>query len=302
MNVYYNKRNYNSLSDNKNIPKNSIYNEIYLKQKKAKETQMEEKINIIGEDIKQKISEGKDPQKIKVNEIKDIDIIIEFILNKSSRKINDLLILRQFLMSFSNLLEILSLKDNFNDTNELIYKISTFLKKEEVPKNEILFLNGQLGKTFFIILKGEVSILIPIPENVKITCTQFYQYLNFLLDHKEYELIRLSFEINEKVIKERNYQNSEEYEKFLGLLNSNLSPNACYDSTDIYEYMKKFEDIINLILEKNRQLEEKKKEKEDEEEEEEEDDDDDVEEKKKKKSNGEDSDNSSNFNDNIKNK
>jgi hypothetical protein len=258
MRVYYSKRNY-SLSDNKNTSKNSLLNEIYIKQKKNKENLMEEKISVITNDIKQKISEGKDIQKITLNEVKDIDSIIEYILSKNSRKANDILVLRQFLMSFSNLLEILSLNDKFNDTNDLIYKISASIKKEEIPKNEILFLNGQLGKTFYIILKGEVSILIPIQYCAKITCSQFYHYMNFLLDNKEYELIRLSFSSNEKILKERNFQNIDQYEKFLGLLNTNLSSNASYDPTDIEIYMYKFTSFINDILEENRKLEEKKR-------------------------------------------
>ena len=67
----------------------------------------------------------------------------------------------------------------FNDTTDLIYKLSASLKKEEIPKNEILFLNGQLGKTFYLIIQGEVSVLMPIQCTVQITCSQFYQYMDF---------------------------------------------------------------------------------------------------------------------------
>ena len=212
MKVYINRR--GSIAANqsvKNAINNSILNEIYLKQKKNKEILMEEKITKIVNDIKQKISEGKDIQKITLEEIKDIDSIIEFILNKNFRKPNDIIVIRQFLISFSSLSEILSLNDKFNDTSELVYKISSSLKKEEIAKNEILFLNGQLGKTFYLILQGEVSVLIPIQYSVQITCSQFYQYMDFLLDNKEYELIRLSFKSNEKLLKERNIQNLKEY-------------------------------------------------------------------------------------------
>ena len=259
MKVYMNKRNNFSISEYSKNTKNSILNEIYSKQKKNKEIIIEEKINNIGNDIKQKISQGKDIHKISLSEVKDLDTIIEFILNKNSRKINDILILRQFLMSFSNLLEILSLDDKFNDTSDLIYKISSSLKKEEIPKNEILFLNGQLGKTFYIILKGEVSVLIPMQYCVQITCSQFYQYMEFLLENKEYELIRLSFASNEKILKERNIQNLEQYEKFLGLLNSNISANASFDTTEIDAYMNKFTTFVNKILEENKKLEEERK-------------------------------------------
>ena len=266
MKVYINRR--GSITANqsvKNTINNSILNEIYLKQKKNKEILMEEKITKLVNDIKQKISEGKDIQKITLEEVKDIDSIIEFILNKNFRKPNDIIVIRQFLISFSSLSEILSVNDKFNDTSELIYKISSSLKKEEIEKNEILFLNGQLGKTFYLILQGEVSVLIPIQYSAQITCSQFYQYMEFLLDNKEYELMRLSFKSNEKLLKERNIQNLKEYEKFLGLLDSNLPANAKYDPCEINDYMNKFTNFINKILEENAKLEEleaKRKEKE----------------------------------------
>ena len=80
--------------------------------------------------------------------------------------------------------------------------------------------------------------------------------MEFLLDNKEYELIRLSFKSNEQLLKERNYQNLKEYEKFLGLLDNNLHANAKYDPCEINAYMDKFTNFVNKILEENAKLEE----------------------------------------------
>ena len=282
MKVYYNKRNTFSISSNKGFTRSNFLNELFVKNKKNKENQIEEKINVIANYIKRKISEGKDIRKISLVEFSDIDTIIEFILSKNWRKVNDLILLRQFLMSFSNLYEI-SLNDKFNDKNDLINKITASLKKEEIPKNEILFLSGQLGKIFFIIIRGEVAVLIPIQFSVKLTCSQFYQYMEFLLDNKEYELMRLSFESNEKMLKQKNYQNPDEYEKFLGLLNTNLSSNASFDPTELDLYINKFTKYINEILEGKRRIKEKEEEEENEEEEDDSDSFNFFKEKKKKK-------------------
>ena len=263
MKVYYNKRNTFSISSNKGFTRSNFLNELFVKNKKNKENQIEEKINVIANYIKRKISEGKDIRKISLVEFSDIDTIIEFILSKNWRKVNDLILLRQFLMSFSNLYEI-SLNDKFNNKNDLINKITASLKKEEIPKNEILFLSGQLGKIFFIIIRGEVAVLIPIQFSVKLTCSQFYQYMEFLLDNKEYELMRLSFESNEKMLKQKNYHNPDEYEKFLGLLNTNLSSNASFDPTELDLYINKFTKYINEILEGKRRIKEKEEEEENE--------------------------------------
>ena len=263
----------------KNVNNTSLFNEGDLLLKKNNEIQMEEKINNIANDIKQKISEGKELKKISLSEVKDLDSIIDYILNKPTRKSNDIFILRQFLMSFSNFLEILSLNDKFHDKGDLVYKISSCLKKEAIPKNQILFIDGQLGKIFYLIIQGEVSVLIPIQYSVKITLSQFYKYMQFLYDNKEYELMRKSFQSNKTLLKERSIQNWEEYIKFQSLLESNLSSTVKYPRTSMEVYMHRFTYFVNKILEENdkieaeqkkREEEEKKKKEEEEEEEEEE--------------------------------
>ena len=270
------RRSFSKVRTDKNSNNTSLFNDAYLLQKKNKEILMEEKINNIVNDIKQKISEGKELTKISLSDITDIDSIIDYILSTPTRKSNDIFILRQFLMSFTNFLEILSLHDKFHDKSDLVYKISSFLKKEAIPKNEILFVDGQLGKIFYLILQGEVSVLIPIQYSVKITSSQFYQYLQFLYDNKEYELMRRSFQSNKNLLNERSFQNWEEYVKFQNLLESNLPSTVKYPRTSIDSYMYKFTYFINKILEENAKLEEEQKkraeeEKKEEEEEEEED-------------------------------
>ena len=272
MKVYFEPKNIEQIptpnNSKNNSSKNLLLNEIYLKEKKKKEMLMEEKINNIVNDINQKLSEGKKLLQISILEVKDLNNIIDYILNKNSRKPNDIIILRQFLASFSNFIEILSLHDKFIDTSDLLFKIASFLKKEEIPKNEILFLNGQLGKKFYLILDGEVSVLIPIQYSVNITLTQFYQYMEFLLDNKEYELLRKTFNDNSKLLEEKNVQNYKEYEKFKKLLDINLPAEAYYDPTMIDNYMNKFTIFINNILKKNAILEEEEKRKAEEKEEE----------------------------------
>ena len=269
---------FKKLKTGKNSSSTSLFSDAYLLQKKNKEFLIEEKINNIVDDIKQKISEGKELMKISLSEVKDLDSIIDYILSKPVRKSNDIFILRQFLMSFSNFLEILSLQ-KFHDTSDLVYKISSFLKKEAIPKNEILFIDGQLGKIFYLILQGEVSVLIPIQFSVKITLSQFYKYLQFLYDNKEYELMRRSFQSNKTLLKERSIQNWEDYVKFQHLLESNLPSTVKYPRTSIDSYMYKFTYFVNKILEENAKLEEERKKREEEEKEQEEEEEEEEEEK-----------------------
>ena len=87
----------------------------------------------------------------------------------------------------------MNLSLHYYETREIINKIAIHLKKEEVPKDNVVFYNGQIGKAFYIILEGEVSVLIPSEYSADITMDKYLQYLKFLYELNDYELLRLSY-------------------------------------------------------------------------------------------------------------
>ena len=112
--------------------------------------------------------------------------------------------------------------------------------------------------------------------------------------------MRRSFQSNKQLLRERSIQNANEYEKFLGLLETNLPAGAKYEPIEIEKYMSKFTKFVNRILERNARLEEERKKREEEEkkrkEQEDESDEEEEEKKKKLKKNKKENDDNNKFN------
>ena len=60
--------------------------------------------------------------------------------------------------------------------------------------DRVVFYNGQYGKSFYLILEGEVSVLLPNEYKLKLTDKIVLKYTYYLLQLTVYELIRLMFE------------------------------------------------------------------------------------------------------------
>ena len=224
--------------------KANLHRSTPLKKLTKKEFEMDLKIKNLSNEIKQKLAEGKKPEHISIKNKSDINDIISFILDKNALYMNYLLILNHFLYSF-NFLEIFFLPENFNNKNDLFNKISLTFKKEEMNSNKIIYINGQLGKKFYIILEGKVTLLEPIEFHVKTTYQKFYEYMEFLLLNNEYELIRLCFSSNKKYVNEKTKFFKDKFYKFNELLDRNLSSDAKLEFLDEKTYIDKFDSFIN---------------------------------------------------------
>ena len=269
--------------DSVNPIKGSIHHDNAPKKLSKKDFEMDLRIKNIVNEIKQKLTEGKKPEDISIMGKTDIIDIISFILDKNALYMNYLIILKQFLYSF-HFLEIFSLPESFIDKNELYNKIAMCFRKENAVKDKIIYLNGQLGKKFYIIFEGKVSIIEPVSIYVKATYQQFYEYMEFLLINNEYELIRSCFNSNPKYINEKVKIFKDKFYKFNELLERTLNSDFKQETTGEKTYVDKFNnsisqifgedsilsDVQKEILEKkhNKEEEEERKEKEKEEEEE----------------------------------
>ena len=244
------------------IRSDSIFNNISKSSSKMltkKEKNIELRLNELASEIKQKISEGKKPENLTILDKYDIYNLLSYILEKNNLYLNYLLILKQFLRIY-NFLEIFNLPECFMEKNELFDKVCLILKKEQIASNKIIYLNGQLGKKFYIILEGVVTILEPIQFCVKATYQQFYQYLQFLLENNEYELIRLSFDSNKKYVNEKRSLYKDKFYKFHDILDRYITTDIKLESSDYKSYLDKFDTVINQIFgEKSFLNEEEKK-------------------------------------------
>ena len=246
-------------SNNKPLTKSSK-NLSLSKMLSKKEYELELKIDYLATEINQKLLEGKKPEDLSNKYKYEIDNYIQYILDKNKLYLNYVLILNQYLYLFP-FLEIFSLPESFIKTNDLFNNISLILKKENMPSNKIIYLNGQLGKKFYIILEGRVTLLEPVSFYIKTTYEKFYQYMEFLLLNNEYELIRYCFESNKRNVNEKKTLYKDKFYKFNELLDRNLISDVKQDLIDDKTYIEKFENFIRENFEEKKILNETEKKK-----------------------------------------
>ena len=98
---------------------------------KRLEKLLEDEISEMAKYIKLKLSFGIDIFSIRLPDTTiELKKIILYIFNKLQRIPNDNIVLRQYLISFPEFIDILKLREQISDPKELLLKISQNLKKE----------------------------------------------------------------------------------------------------------------------------------------------------------------------------
>ena len=165
----------------------------------------------------------KTEEKENLMELNDTNLnIIQYILNKKNRTQNELLIIKEFLSSlnlFNNHIQ------NINK-DKLLLSLSSFLKMENMPKNSILFKFGNKGNKFYIVIKGELSVLILRETKVELNSVDYFIYLLLLRLSKEDELLKKTLLANNKIglrMDEINFEYN--YEKLVKFFNKYFKVN-----------------------------------------------------------------------------
>ena len=217
------------------------------KKMKRLEKLLEEEISEMAKYVKLKLSFGIDIFSIQLPDTTiELKKIILYIFNKLQRTLNDSIILRQYLISFPEFIDTLKLREQISDPKELLLKISQNLRKEEIFQDRVVFYNGQYGKSFYLILDGEVSVLLPYEFKLKLTDKHVIKYMYYLLQHKEYELIRLMFENNKHIFNDIDYRENTLYAKLKTYSEKGLPTNADIEKISAYEYLQRFEYFSKL--------------------------------------------------------
>ena len=139
----------------KSIKKKTIIN---VKQKRKS---MDEIIINFAEKLNKKLYQGNSMNEISFNPTKELRDLILFILKKSIRNQNDILIIRYYLTNFPGFISTLNISEDFNDPQEIMQKISIFIQCEFIKKNNIICLNRKIVDKIYIIFSRSVSVLIP---------------------------------------------------------------------------------------------------------------------------------------------
>ena len=214
---------------------------------KRLEKLFEDEICEIAKYIKIKLSFGVDIFSIQLPDTTiELKKIIYYIFNKLQRTNIDNLILRQYLISYPEFIDTLKLREQISDPKELLLKVSQNLRKEEMYQDRVVFYNGQYGKSFYLILEGEVSVLLPYEYKLKLTDKIVLKYMYYLLQLREYELIRLMFENNRHVFNDLDYRENTLYLKLKAYSERGLPNNMDTEKISARDYMQRYEYFSSL--------------------------------------------------------
>ena len=174
--------------------------------------------------------------------------IIFHILKKNQKNENETMILKLYFLKMEKLVSLLlPLKININD---MLIKLVCQIKCEKCNKNTILFKAGDIGEKLYILLKGNVGILITKEKNIECTPLEFVKYLILIHLYQEESLL------NETISKNKNTINIEEKAfttllhifKFYYFLKENNRLNKKYNS--IFDFLQSEPKLSTYIFNK----------------------------------------------------
>ena len=123
-------------------------------------------------------------------EVNIMNLIINILQKQVGTRIKDeLFLVENYLKTFPNFMKILNSDNYSNDSDDLLKMITKYIKCEIVPKNTLLCRFGELGEKFYIIFKGNASILIPKEIHTHMNIIEYENRLTLLSKMKEYELL-----------------------------------------------------------------------------------------------------------------
>lgn len=125
-----------------------------------------------------------------------VQSLIHFILNNEIRTRCDIYYLSHYLSSFPSFINILSPGKEKYDKSVMLFKVAKYIKEEILHKNDILFRVNDLGDKFYLVIKGQVSILIKNEIVENITKEQYISYLTTLWELEEKYLFFQATETN----------------------------------------------------------------------------------------------------------
>ena len=96
------------------------------------------------------------------------------------------------LAPFNKIFSKLSTSNDYSDKARLeiiLYNLAINLKSEFIEKNKIIYLHGDTPDKYYIILKGEVDIIIPNEMEVMMTEYEYFYYILRLYKCQEHSLL-----------------------------------------------------------------------------------------------------------------
>ena len=121
---------------------------------------------------------------------------IIYIISKHQKLQSELFLLENYLSTLDRLIFLLS--SNTSNLNEILFNISFNLQTEKVLNGNIVYKYGDKGNKYYIILKGNVSILMPKEYHMRMNVIDYIKLLIRLYIVKENEMLIQTISFNKK--------------------------------------------------------------------------------------------------------
>ena len=164
---------------------------------------------------------------------------IQYILSNKTRNENMLIVLNALLSN----MKFISVVKDLEDKEKLIYSLSNYLKLEKRQKGTILFRFGNKGSKFYVVLGGEISVLIPKEIMVELTFLNYIKYLLYLKVIKEDELAKKIINVNQNpYFKITDRHLDKYYEDILSFINKYFKITSLNNEKSLTSMKKKIKD------------------------------------------------------------
>jgi len=122
-----------------------------------------------------------------------------FIKPQKEKDIKDIILISLYLVQMKKFMKLFG-DDlaNIKDSGfyEQLKKIAEKIIYRQYNKNRLVIRYGEEGSKFYLILKGEVHVLLPIKKTVYISIKEFKRYMLLLFIYKEYEILKMVIKEN----------------------------------------------------------------------------------------------------------
>ena len=223
-------------------------------------TLLENYINYLADTIKKRTTEltSFNPlKKIDPNLLIDLNEqtyeAIYYILSKLNRTYEELLIIKVYLSTIQKFLSVLNVKQG---VEQLLFSLAVFLKCEKKQQNSIVFRYGDQGSKCYILLIGNLSILLPKENKVNLTFLVYIKHLILLSLISENEILTKTISTNKLIypIDEEEIENIINYIK--RCVNKKIPYSQIkildFDLSEVTEIIEYYNKIIENIVNKNK--------------------------------------------------
>ena len=122
-----------------------------------------------------------------------------FLKTTKQKDVKDIALISLYLVQMKKFMKLFG--EDFTSVKDIGYfeqlkKIASTIIYQKYNKNRIVVKFGDEGKKFFLILKGEVQVVLPNKRNIILRQKEFKRYLLLLYIYKEFEILKLVIKEN----------------------------------------------------------------------------------------------------------